>query len=74
MTSVAALPADLAELFGGELAPTVRRMGERPIGGGPVADEQAGARAAVWETLTEPECSTRRPTAPEHRHLLRWAS
>ncbi|MGW5869170.1 acyl-CoA dehydrogenase family protein [Streptomyces sp. NPDC055239] len=53
MTSVAALPADLAELLGGELAPTVRRMGERPIGGGPVADEQARARAAVWETLTE---------------------
>ncbi|MGW6984767.1 acyl-CoA dehydrogenase family protein [Streptomyces sp. NPDC054932] len=53
MTSVAALPAELAELFDGELAPTVRRMGERPLGGGPVADEQAAARAAVWATLAE---------------------
>ncbi|MFD3518691.1 acyl-CoA dehydrogenase [Streptomyces sp. NPDC058657] len=53
MTSVAALPAALAELFDGELAPTVRRMGERPLGGGPVDEEQARARAAVWETLAE---------------------
>ncbi len=53
MTSVAALPAELAELFDGELSVTVRRMGERPVGGGPVTDEQAQARAAVWATLAE---------------------
>ncbi|MFD9396891.1 acyl-CoA dehydrogenase family protein [Streptomyces sp. NPDC060000] len=51
MTSVAALPAELAELFEGDLAPVLRRMGERPLGGGPVAPEQSDARAAVWETL-----------------------
>ncbi|MER7901540.1 acyl-CoA dehydrogenase family protein [Streptomyces sp. NPDC096046] len=53
MTSVAALPAELAELFDGDLAPTLRRMGERALGGGPVAPEQSDARAAVWETLAE---------------------
>ncbi|WP_409060170.1 acyl-CoA dehydrogenase family protein [Streptomyces sp. SYP-A7185] len=74
MTSVAALPADLAELLGGELAPTVRRMGERPIGGGPVAGEQAVARTAVWEALTEAGVfDTAADGTETHEHLVQLA-
>lgn len=47
---------EMAELFGEELAPVLRRLGERPRGAGadaPVDEESAGTRAAVWATLAE---------------------
>ncbi|MFF4850687.1 acyl-CoA dehydrogenase family protein [Streptomyces sp. NPDC001194] len=48
----------LRELFGQELAPVLRRLGERPRGAadGPAArlgEEDAGTREAVWATLAE---------------------
>ncbi len=46
----------LEDLFTGELAPIVRRLGERPLGAGPYAppdpDEHA-ARQAVWQVLAD---------------------
>ncbi|MYT20156.1 hypothetical protein GTW69_07615, partial [Streptomyces sp. SID7760] len=49
---------ELRELFGQELAPVLRRLGERPRGAadGPAArldEEDAGTRDAVWATLAE---------------------
>lgn len=47
---------EMGELFGEELAPVLRRLGERPRGAGadaPVDEESAGTRAAVWATLAE---------------------
>ncbi|MGW1013604.1 acyl-CoA dehydrogenase family protein [Streptomyces termitum] len=54
----AAVPGELRELFGPELAPVLRRLGERPRGAadGPSArlgEEDAGTREAVWATLAE---------------------
>ncbi|MFJ6798043.1 acyl-CoA dehydrogenase family protein [Streptomyces sp. NPDC091268] len=47
---------ELGELFGEELAPVLRRLGERPRGAGADArpdEEDAATRAAVWATLAE---------------------
>ncbi|MFI8291565.1 acyl-CoA dehydrogenase family protein [Streptomyces sp. NPDC085614] len=46
----------LQELYTDDLAPVLRRLGERPRGAGadaPPDEEDAGIRAAVWATLAE---------------------
>jgi hypothetical protein len=50
------LRAGLDELFGGDLAGVMRRLGERPIGAGPDAAldlAEAEARDQVWQVLWE---------------------
>ncbi len=53
----------LEDLFTGELAPIVRRLGERALGAGPYAEPDAdehAARQAVWQVLADSDAMSPR--------------